>query len=266
MGVQIPAPASVPLNPAYRAGRQPVPHALLAALPESPGTVAPVRPASSIVPPPSGSTRPEISASCGPVATSADCYPSTRQFVLPNLTWTTRSAYDGRWTIACPSRQTHLYVARAESRALRLAVQDIALSRRKHGFDSRRARQLITSQYQSVIELPPCTAETPCPTDVQYPDRARRAKRRGAHQRERAKAQGSPIRVALWAFGRGGARQSPSVPGFGRTKSPNPTTSRYLASTSTAPGAPAGRLFAGVRSIACRESARMPSCRRAAAG
>jgi hypothetical protein len=27
--------------------------------------------------------------------------------------------------------------------ALRLAVQDIALSRRKHGFDSRRARQLF---------------------------------------------------------------------------------------------------------------------------
>jgi hypothetical protein len=51
------------------------------------------------------------------------------------------NSYDSRRTIACPSRQTHLYVARVESRALRLAVQDIALSRRKHGFDSRRARQ-----------------------------------------------------------------------------------------------------------------------------
>src|SRR5690242_9013450 len=30
----------------------------------------------------------------------------------------------------------------AVARALRLAVQDIALSRRKHGFDSRRARHL----------------------------------------------------------------------------------------------------------------------------
>jgi catechol 2,3-dioxygenase-like lactoylglutathione lyase family enzyme len=51
--------------------------------------------------------------------------------------------------LACRLRQTSLYVSlfarRAYLRALgalRLAVQDIALSRRKHGFDSRRARQL----------------------------------------------------------------------------------------------------------------------------
>src|SRR5208282_3589287 len=47
----------------------------------------------------------------------------------------------------CALSQTSLYVARFPQRrsrvvrALRLAVQDAALSRRKHGFDSRRARQ-----------------------------------------------------------------------------------------------------------------------------
>lgn len=41
--------------------------------------------------------------------------------------------------LACPARQSSLYVP--APRALRLAVQDAALSRRKHGFDSRRARQ-----------------------------------------------------------------------------------------------------------------------------
>ena len=44
--------------------------------------------------------------------------------------------------IACFRAATHVYVAAPEAaRALRLAVQDAALSRRKHGFDSRRARQ-----------------------------------------------------------------------------------------------------------------------------
>src|SRR5689334_24997097 len=40
----------------------------------------------------------------------------------------------------CPEA---LYTSRRfpNARALRLAVQDVALSRRKHGFDSRRARQ-----------------------------------------------------------------------------------------------------------------------------
>src|SRR5262245_56300600 len=37
----------------------------------------------------------------------------------------------------------------AVDRALRLAVQDIALSRRKHGFDSRRARQQNQALLQS---------------------------------------------------------------------------------------------------------------------
>jgi hypothetical protein len=49
---------------------------------------------------------------------------------------------------ACRSAQTPLYVAAPDRpqrhRALRLAVQDAALSRRKHGFDSRRARHFGT--------------------------------------------------------------------------------------------------------------------------
>jgi hypothetical protein len=44
-------------------------------------------------------------------------------------------------SIACRVSQTSLYVAAPARGALRLAVQDAALSRRKHGFDSRRARQ-----------------------------------------------------------------------------------------------------------------------------
>jgi hypothetical protein len=51
-----------------------------------------------------------------------------------------------------------------------------------------------------------------------------------------------------------------------RKPSTLPTTSRCSASTSTAPGAGAGHLFAGVRSIVCLASARRPSLRRAAAG
>ena len=42
------------------------------------------------------------------------------------------------------SRSLHAAPICARLRALRLAVQDAALSRRKHGFDSRRARQVIS--------------------------------------------------------------------------------------------------------------------------
>jgi hypothetical protein len=67
---------------------------------------------------------------------------------LPNFgaSATRQGARNGRFPVACRWRRTPLYLAapprpRREASALRLAVQDAALSRRKHGFDSRRARQ-----------------------------------------------------------------------------------------------------------------------------
>ena len=60
----------------------------------------------------------------------------------------------------CRNRQTSLYVAPSPQRrlrvvrALRLAVQDAALSRRKHGFESRRARQRI--QWDSKLGVRRC--------------------------------------------------------------------------------------------------------------
>ena len=48
-----------------------------------------------------------------------------------------------RYCPHCLPVSAKLSIRRAASRALRLAVQDAALSRRKHGFDSRRARHLF---------------------------------------------------------------------------------------------------------------------------
>jgi hypothetical protein len=68
---------AIPLNPtsasptAYRGGRQ-LARRALSLLPVPPGTVAPIPHLLGLhhrYPPPGGSTRPEISASCGPLAT-----------------------------------------------------------------------------------------------------------------------------------------------------------------------------------------------------